>query len=207
MRRPKAPRDAARNARRSRGGSWRVALLLGLVAAACGGEVPGPSTAEESLSQPVEVGTGLWAEAAAVAEPAEPAAPVVEAFPAHEPRAAVDVRAIAESRGFRAESLAFDWGDVSKGEVVQHRFVLRNDTQNHVLLAEPRRLAKGVTVDFDRAIEPFSEGRVDVRLDTAALQMGASIIKVPLIGNVVNAPILVMRGSVTAPVATAAERR
>jgi hypothetical protein len=200
------PCDTARSARRSRGGPSGVALLIALLAASCGGEVPGPSTAEESLSQPAEVGTGLGAEAAQVAEPAEPAAPVVEAFPAHEPRAAVDERAIAESRGFRAESLAFDWGDVAKGEVVQHRFVLRNDTQNHVLLVEPRRLAKGVTVDFDRAIEPFSEGRVDVRLDTAVLAAGDAMIRVPLIGNVVNAPTLVLRGHIRVPVAAADER-
>ena len=204
MRRSMDRCDTARNARRSRGGSWRVASLLCLVAAACGGEVAAPQTALDEPVPVVESATGPRAE---TAEFAAPAAPVVEAFAAHEPRAVVDERAVAESSGFRSESLAYDWGAVVQGEVVRHRFVLRNDTHNRVLLAEPRRLTAGVTVDFDREIEPFTEGRMDVRVDTAALRTGASIIKVPLIGNVVNAPTLVMRGSVTAPVAAADERK
>ncbi len=200
-------RDTARSARRSRGGSCRVASLLWmLVAAACGGEVPGPSAADERIGQAVEASTETQPEAAEAVAPATPAAPAVEAFAAHEPRAVVDERAIADSLGFRAESLAFDWGEVAHGEVVLRRFTLRNGTQNRVRLAQPRRLAAGVTIDFDREIEPFSEGRVDVRVDTSALHVGDAMVKVPLVGNVPNAPVLVLRGSIL-PRSGAAEQR
>ena len=204
MRRHLDSRNSQRNAVRSRGGSRWVASLFVLVAAACGGEAAAPETSAEISAEARESATGPQVE---TAELAVPAAPVAEVFAAHEPRTMVDERAVAQSRGFRSERLSFDWGSVVQGEVVLHRFVLRNDTQNHVLLVPPRGIAKGVTVDFDRDIEPFSEGRVDVRVDTSALRVGNSMIRVPLLGNVVNAPTLVLRGSVTAPVAVAGERK
>lgn len=204
MRRHLDSRDTHHIAVRSRGGSRLVASLLVLVAAACGGEAAAPETSAEISAEASKPATGPQAE---TAELVVPAAPVAEVFAAHEPRAMVDERAVVQSRGFRSENLSFDWGSVAQGEVVVHRFELRNDTQNHVMLVPPRGIAKGVTVDFDRDIEPFSEGRVDVRVDTSALRVGDSMIRVPLLGNVVNAPTLVLRGSVTAPVAAAGERK
>jgi len=138
----------------------------------------------------------MQSEAVEFAAPAAPSTPAVEVFAAHEPRSVVDARAVAQSRGFRAESLACDWGEATQGDVVQHRFVLRNGTENRVRLAQPRRLAAGVTIDFDREIEPFSEARVDVRVDTSALRVGDAMVKVPLVGNVHDAPTLVLRGSI-----------
>ena len=204
MRRPANSSDTARSARRSQRGLRGVALLLGLlVAAACGGEAAEPPSPPAGVVHEVDASSAPLAQAEDLVAPP---APLVEAFAAHAPRAVVDERAVAQSLGFRAESLACDWGEVPHGEVVQRRFVLRNDTQNRVRLGQPRRLANGVSVEFDREIEPFSEGRVDVRVDTAALRVGDAMVKVPLVGNVVDAPTLVLRGSVL-PRAGSAEQR